>query len=110
MRRNGLYVLNVEEPMSVYGTSNRVIEEVITKNDCICKVDIKDNQVLGYQEIETGARYGLVDELGCARVEHGSIVSLSEYYNIFGFPKKNDYPNKEIVHSKVKSLKRKGLL
>ena len=71
----------------------------------IIKSRILKKVVNGYMDVQTRVVYTDIDKKGVSRIDNGSIVSLSEYYNFLGFKKKNNYDNKEVVYQNVKHLK-----
>lgn len=61
-----------------------------------------------YHELDSSIELAECQGLGVSRLEN--LRPLSDYYNIFGFKKKNDHLDKEKVHQLVKDFKREGLL
>lgn len=97
-----LYVLDVIESVGMLESVTTSIEEEMVLKDRICQKEENEKKKIAYRDIETNKSYttknGILDE--------SAIVSLSSYYNILGFRKKNGYSNQEVVHTKVKSLKK----
>lgn len=96
------YVLDVIEPMSMMKSATIQIEEEIVLKDRICQKKENEKKEIFYRDIETDKSYTTQNE----SLDESTVVPLSNYYNILGFRKKNDYPNREVVHTKVKRLKK----
>jgi hypothetical protein len=103
MKINNLVVADIKLPMDVVGTGNNRFENALILPCRICKEHLNS-----YIDLETGKKYSKKEELGRDRVVSESVVSLFDYYNVFGAKKDNDHDNKEEVYSKVKKLKKAG--
>ncbi len=105
MNVKNLVVADLISVMDVLSTSITCLESGTIIGDKICR-----KEKGGYRDLETNHFYSEKQKTGLDRVEEGSIVPLSQYYNAFGFPKLRGPENRKDIHQKVKKLRREGKL
>ncbi len=103
---SNLYVLEVMEPMSILENQTFQLEESMIRPNCICQKEYTKEPESLYRDLERNKIYSLKDILETDRKDNTAIVPLSDYYNFLGIRKRNNYLNQEIVHKKVKTLKK----
>lgn len=104
--RRNLYVLSVEEPGCLTESMSFMFEMSFVEGNRICKKITTSNGEIYYVDLENGKKYYLTDEFGSYRVEEGTMVPITDYYNFLGMLKKNNYENKDVVNNKVKKLRK----
>ena len=98
MKLYNIYVADVIIPMGF--TLHRELKTVKTE------IVVKDKDK--YRDLISGDYYEVRSNIGTIRIHR--LTPLSDYYNIFGQKKKNNYRNQSTVDEKVKILKNRNVL
>lgn len=96
-----LVVVNLISPTEIMSSM-----ETSTLLECrICRKEMG-----GYRDLETDRYYSDEFRLGVKRIQKGTLVPFSKYYNVLGIKRLRSPKNRKEVHQKVKILRREGKL